>query len=72
MKELFIRFTVRVFRERCVINLCVCLSISFGYDGWMWDLIELITDHCLSFYFSRLLFEHVELNRWFSFAPVFR
>ena len=26
-----------------------CVSLSFGWD--IWDLIVLVSDHCLSFYF---------------------
>ena len=50
-KEQFIRFTVRVFRER-VIYLCVCASFTFGFEGGIWDLIVLIPDHSLSNYFA--------------------
>ena len=49
-KELFIRFTVRVFRET-FIKLCLCPSFPFGFKGGMWYLILLIPDHCLSIYF---------------------
>ena len=44
------RFTVRVFRERLSIYLCV--SFAFGFEGGMWDLIVLVLDHCLSFILS--------------------
>ena len=30
-KELFIRFTVRVIRER--LSMCVCLSFPFAFEG---------------------------------------
>ena len=49
-KELFIRFTVYVFRER--LSICVCPSFPFDFEGGMWDLIAVIPDHCLSIYFS--------------------
>ena len=42
-KELFIRFTVHVLRER--LSICVCPSFPFGFEGGMWDLIVLIPDH---------------------------
>ena len=48
-KELFIRFTVRVFSER--LTICVCASFPFGFGGGMWDLIVVVPDHCLSFTF---------------------
>ena len=50
-KELFIRLTVRVFRER--LSICVCASFPFGFEGWMWDLIVLVPDHCLSSYLGQ-------------------
>ena len=28
---------------------------SFGFVGRMWDLIESVPDHCLSFYFDSLI-----------------
>ena len=34
VKELIIRFTVRVLRER--LSICVCASFPFGYEGRMW------------------------------------
>ena len=46
---MFIRFTVRVFRE-WVINLCVFVSFPFGFEGETWNLIVIIPDHCLSLY----------------------
>ena len=48
-KELFIRFTVRVFRGRFV-RFCVCPSFPLGIEGGMWVVIVLIPDHCLSIY----------------------
>ena len=44
-KELFIRFAVRVFRER--LSVCLCASFPFGFEGGMWDLSLLIRGHCL-------------------------
>ena len=41
---------VRVFRGP--LSNFVCTSFPFGIGGEMWDVIVLITDHCLSFYFS--------------------
>ena len=35
-----------------VFNLCVCASFSFGFEGGIWDMIVLVPDHCLSFYFN--------------------
>ena len=32
--------------------MCVCACFSFGFVGGMWDLIALVPDHCLSFYFD--------------------
>ena len=33
-------------RER--LSICVCAFFPFTFEGGMWDLIELISDHCLS------------------------
>ena len=49
-KELFIRFTVCVFRER--LSVCECASFSFSFEGKMWDLIVSVSDHCFSIYFG--------------------
>ena len=46
-KELFIRLTVRVFHG----SPFVFLSLPFGFESGMWDVIVLIPDHCLSIYF---------------------
>ena len=34
------------------VYLCVCASFPFNFEGGLWDLIVLVPDHCLSFYFS--------------------
>ena len=39
-EELFIRFTVRVYRK----SLSMCDSFHFGFDGGIWDLIILVPD----------------------------
>ena len=31
---------------------CECFFFPFGFEGGMWDLIALVPDHCLSFYFA--------------------
>ena len=36
---------MRVFRER--LSSCMCASFSFGFEGWMLDLIVLVPDHCV-------------------------
>ena len=33
------------------VEFCVCPSFLFGIEGRMWDVIVLISDHCLSIYF---------------------
>ena len=48
-KELFIWLTVCVLRG-CWLKFFVCSSFPFGIEGWMWDVIVLIPDHCLSIY----------------------
>ena len=44
-KELFIRLTVCVFRERSPV--CVCASFPFCFEGGMWDLIVLVLNSFL-------------------------
>ena len=51
-KKTFVQFILRVFRER--LSVCVCAAFRFGFEGGMWDLLVLVPDHCLSFYFSSL------------------
>ena len=34
---MFIRFTVRVFRERS--SICVCSYCPFGFEGGIWDFL---------------------------------
>ena len=46
-KALFIRFTVRVLRER--LSICVCASFLLALR--IWDLIVLVPDYCLSCYY---------------------
>ena len=47
---MFIRFTIRVFRER--LSVCVCASFPFGFEGGMWELIVLVPGHYFPFYFA--------------------
>ena len=49
-KELFIRFTARVFRK--LLSMYVFRYFPFGFEGRIWDLIVSVPDHCLSFYFD--------------------
>ena len=40
------------------VNCChfyVFSYFPFGFEGRMWELIESVPDHCLSFYFVSLL-----------------
>lgn len=48
-KELFIRFTVLVFRED--LSVYVYVSFTFDCEGGLYALIVLIPDHSLSFNF---------------------
>ena len=34
------------------VSVCVFFFFHFGFEGGMWDLIVLVPDHCLSFYFA--------------------
>ena len=36
------------------VSVCVWPSFSFGFEGGMWDVIILVSDHCLSFHFGNL------------------
>ena len=49
----------------------VCASVRFGFDGGMWDLNVLVPDHCLSFYFSHILFVK-KVRRHYNTAYNFR
>ena len=46
-------FTVSAFRK--VLSIYVFIYFSFGLEGTMWDLIVSVPDHCLSFYFMKLM-----------------
>ena len=35
-----------------LVKFCVCPSFPFGIEVGMWDVIVLISDHCLSIAFS--------------------
>ena len=50
-KELFIHFTVLFFRARY--QFYVCPFYPLGFEGWMWYLIVLFPDYCLSVYFVK-------------------
>ena len=52
-KELFIRFTARAFRK--LLSMYVLSYFPFGFEGRIWDLIVLVPDHCLSFYFVNFI-----------------
>ena len=53
---MFIRFTARAFRK--LLSVYVFSYFPFGFEGRIWDLIVLVPDHCLSFYFQYLIFRH--------------
>ena len=43
------------FGFRCMrVYQCVNSHFPIGFGGGMWDLIVLVPDHCLSFYFNFL------------------
>ena len=61
MKTHFLKF--RTYSIQHVSLFCFLLEVSlyshenisyfpFGFEGRMWDLIVLVPDHCLSFYFT--------------------
>ena len=53
-KDLFFRFTARAFRK--LLSIYVFSYFPFGFEGRMWDLIVLVPDHCLCFYFSCIIY----------------
>ena len=42
---------------RKVLSIYIFSYFPFGFEGRVWDLIVSVPDHCLSFYFVRLLSE---------------
>ena len=66
-KELFIRFTVRVFRE-CY-QFFVCRSFPFGFEGGLWNVIVFIPDHCFSIYFTTGLSSSIYFTTGLSSSP---
>ena len=64
VNELFIQFTLRVFREY---SSSLCMSIAFWFEGGMWNLIILIPGHCLSIYFKN---NSKEINSYTVYAIV--
>ena len=42
------------------INLYVCF-FPFGFECTVWDLIVLVPDHCVSFYWSFRIFEVLQM-----------
>ena len=51
--RVFIRFTASAFRK--LLSVYVFSYFPFGFEARMWDLIVSVPDHCLSFYFLKLL-----------------
>ena len=39
----------------CLSSIYVFSYCPFGFEGRMWDLIVLVPDRCLSFYFSKFM-----------------
>ena len=67
-KKLFIRLTVRVF-HRLFLKFCVCPSLPI--EGRMRDVIVLIPDHCLSFYFRNIFKNLLQQNRLAQMFEIF-
>ena len=44
----------RAFRK--LVSIYVFSYFPFGFEGGIWDLILSVPDHCLSFYFSYLIY----------------
>ena len=43
---------MRVFRGH--LSICMCASLTFGFEGRMSDLIELVPGYCISVYFAKI------------------
>ena len=56
-KELFILFAASAFRK--LSSIYVLSYFPFGFEGRIWDLIESVPDHCLSFYFLKSLWSYM-------------
>ena len=48
----------------------MCSTLSFGFEGGIWDLIVLIPDHCLSVNSVRVFFSLLVLRRNVDFACI--
>ena len=48
-KELFIRLTASAFRN--LLSIYVFSYFPFRFEGRIWDLIVMVPDHCLFFFF---------------------
>ena len=53
VKELLIPIPVRVLRGR--LSICNYSSFPFDFKDGMWDLIVVVAEYCLSFYFNSVL-----------------
>ena len=53
-KELFILFAASAFRK--MPSIYAFSYFPFGFEGRIWDLIVSVPDHCLSFYFAKMIF----------------
>ena len=42
--------------------VCVCASLPFGFKGGTWELIVLVPDRCLSFYFLSAKYDLNDVN----------
>ena len=49
-KDLFFGFFCMSFIN--ILSICVFTSFTFGLEGEIWDLLVIIPDHWLSFYFD--------------------
>ena len=69
-KELFIRFTASAFRK--LPSIYVFSYFPFGFEVRIWDLIVLVPDHCLSFYFVNRLLKNWSMLHTFYLPLVFK
>ena len=52
-KRCSFRFSMRAFYKR--LSVCMCASFPHSFEGWVWDLIILVRDRCLFYYFLGFL-----------------
>ena len=52
--------------KRQLPSIYVFSYFPYGFEGRMWDLLVLVPDHCLSFYFTVRKIENIQLRHFES------